>query len=150
MDPLKQQGYTTESDKKVAVAVRDWNAMKLAVWRSKHAWDIVAREAQALVDRAAHMEGCPAKDEKETATCLPDCPDRELRLSALVILGASRQFAPVQATRIAAAPFVSPSRERYSEVIAELGACQAQLAAIAQTTPLPEPPPIQSIEEKTS
>jgi hypothetical protein len=147
MDPLKQQGYITDADKKVAVAVRDWNAMKLAVWRSKYAWDIVTREAQSLVDRAAHMEGCPAKEDKEAATCLADCPDRELRLSALVILGAARQFAPVQATRIADAPFVAPSRERYSEVIAELGACQAQLAAIAKTGALPIPP---SIEEKTS
>jgi hypothetical protein len=146
MDPLKQQGYVTESDKRVAVTVRDWNAMRLAVWRSRVAWDIVAREALALVARAAHMTGCPAET-SETETCLADCPDRELRLSALVILSAARQFAPVQASRIAEGPFIAPSRERYSEVIAELVAAQSQLEAIRKTTPLPEPPPLPAAQE---
>lgn len=145
MDPLKQQGYATDGDKKVGITVRDWNAVKLAVWRSKVGWDIAAREAKSLVERAAHMTGCPGK-ESETEQCLPDCPDRELRLSALVILSAARQFAPVQGARIADAPFIAPSRERYSEVVAELVACQTQLAATSQTTAPTLPPPN---EEKT-
>jgi hypothetical protein len=141
MNPLKQNGYVTESDRKVPVSVRDWNAMKLAVWRSKVAWDIVVRESTELIARAAHMTGCPAV-ESETATCLSDCPDRELRLSALVILNAARRFAPVDARKVADGPYVAPTREYFSEVLAELAACQAQIAAIvAGGQPVPLPPP---------
>lgn len=146
MDPAKQTGLVTEGDHKVSVQVRQWNALKLAIWRCRYAFDIIQREAKNLVERAAHMEGCPAI-KSETEQCLPDCPDRELRLSALVILGAARQFAPVNANKIADGPFMAPSRERYSEIIAELAICQAQLAAIDPAL-LPAPPP-NAPEEKT-
>jgi hypothetical protein len=141
MDPLKQNGYVTDADKKVPVTVRDWNAMKLAVWRSKVAWDIVVRESTELIANASHMTGCPASD-SETDTCLPDCPDRELRLSALVILNAARRFAPVDARKVADGQYTAPSREYFSEVLAELAACQSQLAAIvAGGQTIPSPPP---------
>lgn len=146
MDPQEQNGYVTEGDRKVTIVARDWTALKLAVWRSKVGWDIVAREAKALVDRASHAGGCPGAA-SETESCLRDCPDRELRLSALVILNAARQWAPPRAAKIAEGPFIAPSREFYSEVLSALATCQSQLEAIDPSA-VPLPPPNHA-EEKT-
>src|SRR5271157_5841857 len=128
MDNAKLQGLVTPGDQKVNVPVRHWDGMKRQLWRSKISWDIALKETSNLLARCAHMEGCPAKT-SETAPCLPDCPDRELRMSALVILNAARQFAPLNATR-SEGPYYAPSREHFSEVISELGACQAELEAL--------------------
>ncbi len=121
-------GLRTPGDEKFPVPRRDWNGMKLALWRSRTGWLIAARQADETVKRCAHMEGCAGKTD-ETAPCLKDCPDREHRMSALVILNAARQFAPVTARQLTNEPYYAPSRERYSEVIAELAACQAELEA---------------------
>lgn len=144
MDPQKMMGFDTPGDQRVPVPVRDWNAMRLAIWRSKVAWDIVVREADDLVKRAAHMEGCPGKA-AETEPCLADCPDRELRMSALVILNAARQFAPVSARKPADAPYFAPSREYFSEVMAELVAAKAELEVL-RGGKVTEPP---ALEVKT-
>lgn len=129
MDKSKLMGLVTPGDQKVSVPVRAWDAMKRQLWRSKIAWDIALKEANNLLQQASHMEGCAAKT-SETATCLIDCPDRELRMSALVILNAARQFAPLNATKLAEGPDFAPSREHFSEVIAELAACQTELEAL--------------------
>ena len=128
MDPAKLQGFVSPDDKKVPVPIRHWEGMKRRLWHSGGAWEIALKEATSLLARCAHMEGCEGK-ESETAQCLPDCPDRELRLSTLVILSAARQFAPLDAIR-SEGPYYAPSREHFSEVISELGACQAELAAL--------------------
>jgi len=128
----KIMGFETPDDKPVPVTartIRDWNAMKLAIWRSRLAWDLVIREATMLVERAAHMTGCPGKS-VETEPCLIDCPDRETRMSALVILNAARQSAPTNVQRPADAPYFAPSREYFSEVLAELAAAQTELEAM--------------------
>ena len=152
MDPQKMMGFEVPGDQRVPVPVRDWNAMKLALWRSKWAMDISAHAAAELVARAAHMEGCPGK-ELETEPCLPDCPDRELRMSALVILNASRQFAPVNARQPANAPYYAPSREYFSEVLAELAVAQAELEVL-RGKKMTEPPALATktppqLKEKT-
>ena len=128
MDNAKLQGFVSPDDKKVPVPIRHWEGMKRRLWHSKIAWEIALREANNLLGRGAHMEGCEAKT-VETAPCLPDCPDRELRMSALVILNAARQFGPLDAIR-SEGPYFAPSREHFSEVISELGACQAELEAL--------------------
>ena len=133
MNDDKLMGLVTPGDHKVLVAVRHWDAQKRALWRSKYAWDIALKEATNLLGRCAHMTGCEAKT-VETASCLPDCPDRELRLAALVILSAARQFAPINAKQLANTPYYTPSREHFSEVVAELGACQAELEALRGST----------------
>jgi hypothetical protein len=129
MDPRKMMGLTSPGDHRVPVPVRDWGAMKRALWRSRTAWEIVVREAAGILDWCAHMPGC-AGEAVETEPCLPDCPGRELRMSALVILNAARQFAPIDARQPANEPYLAPSRERYSEVFAELAAAQAELEAM--------------------
>jgi hypothetical protein len=129
----KLMGLITPGDQKVSVFVRHWDAQKRALWRSKYAWDIAMKEATNLLGRCTHMAGCEAQT-SETAPCLPDCPDRELRLAALVILNAARQFAPVDAKEAANAPYYAPSREHFSEVLSELGACQAELVALRGST----------------
>ena len=122
-------GLETEADKKVSLPVRFWDAMKLALWRSKVGWDAVRPQAKSILDRCRHAPGCPG-EKSETDACLPDCPDRETRLSALVILTAGRQFAPVDARRLADAPYFAPTREWFSDVIAALVAAQAELEVL--------------------
>lgn len=125
----KMLGFESPDDKKVPVLVGHWNAQKRALWRSKVAWDIALRSAEGILERCRHAEGCPGVED-EVEPCLPECPDRETRMDASVILGAARQFAPVDAKKLATAPYFAPSREHFSEVLGELGAAQAELEAI--------------------
>jgi len=141
MEPAKLMGYETPGDKKVPVTVRDWNAQKLALWRSKGFSEIAVHEALAILNRCTHKPGCPGI-ESETEPCLAPsymkdeasdsevlvegCPDREQRMSALVILNAARQLAPEDARKPADQPYIAPSREYYSEVMAELSRAQIE------------------------
>lgn len=175
MDPRKMMGFEVPGDKRIPVTVRDWNAMKLALWRSKVAWEIVAREAAAILSQCEHLADCKAPHD-EAQPCLSDryekhlqgddetdeayaarqgvlvqkgCPDRELRMSALVILNAARMFAPIDARRPAAEPYMAPSREYYSEVIGELGTAQIELDVLRkmlQTAGVPAPSPVADAE----
>jgi hypothetical protein len=141
MDHLKMMGYEIPTDQKVPVPVRDWNALKLGLWRSKAALDIAVREAQEIIGRCAHLDGCRGA-QIETEPCIAPtfdgegktiqlgCPDRELRMSALVILNAARQLAPVDPRRIASEPYFAPSREYFSEVLSTLAATLAELEAM--------------------
>jgi hypothetical protein len=122
---------------------RVWFGQKIALWRCKVAWDIAAKQAAEIVARCSHMTGCPAVA-VESEPCLTDCPDREFRMSALVILNAARQFAPPSATKVAQQPYSAPTREYFSEIVAELAACQAELEKLrgaAVTLPPPNEPP---------
>jgi hypothetical protein len=124
----KMMGFDIPGDEAVSVTSREWMAMRLALWRSKVAWDIVARSAAELVAGAEHAEGCPGKA-SESEACLRECPDREVRLSALVVLGAAKQSTP-SFNRPPDAPYFAPSREHFSEVVAELNAQKAELEAL--------------------
>lgn len=126
MQPRKMMGFVTPGDQKIPVSVRDWNGMKLALWRSKVAWDIAERTAAEILERCDHEPGCAAQQD-ETEPCAPGCIDRELRMSTLVILNAARMFAPIDARQPAAGPYMAPSREYFSEIVAELGATQLEL-----------------------
>lgn len=141
MENARLMGYETDLDKKVPVSVRDWNAQKLALWRSRGFSEIVVREAEGILERCAHLEGCPgATDEKQPCLSprfvkdkesgaevrVDGCSDREQRASALVILNAARQMAPADARRPTDQPFIAPSREYYSEVLAALGATEIE------------------------
>ena len=171
MDPRKMMGLDNPGDQKVPVAVRDWSAMKLALWKSKTAWEIAKREAEAILNRCTHAEGCPASED-ETQPCLSDlyekaprgndetelqyearpgvrvqegCPDRELRMSALVVLNAARMFAPVN-VRPANEQYFAPSREYFSEVLSDLSVAQVELELLRTAlrdagVPIPSPSP---------
>ncbi len=127
---------------------RVWFGQKLALWRSKVAWDIAVRQASEIVARCSHMTGCAAES-VETEPCLPDCPDREIRMSALVVLNAARQFAPVSAKKMMGQSYIPPSREYFSDIVSELAACQAELEVLRGTVvtvpPQNDPP---QLEEK--
>lgn len=125
-DPKTLRGEKTPSDQKFPVTVRDWNALKQAAWRSKTLSEITAREAQLLIDSCDHVDACGAR-EIESEPCDPRCPDRERRMSALVILNAARQLAPEDARRPADEPYFAPSREYYSEVLAALASAQIEI-----------------------
>jgi len=172
MDPRKMMGFENPGDQKIPVTFRDWSAMKLALWKSKTAWEIAKREATAILKQCTHAEGCPAAQD-ETQPCLSDlyekapqgadettpqyearagvrvqegCPDRELRMSALVVLNAARMFAPVDVRRPADGPYFAPSREYFSEVLSDLSAAQVELDLLRTAlrdagVPLPSPSP---------
>lgn len=127
--PRKMMGFENPGDVQVRIRVREWDGAKLALWRSLYAWEIAATQAVEILQRCGHMEGCPGKTE-ETEPCLKDCPDREIRMSALVILNAARQFAPIHAIRPADQPYYAPTREYFSEVYGLMLAGQTELASL--------------------
>lgn len=120
----KMMGYEIPGDEKVPVPVRDWNAQKLALWKSRELATIAAREAELILNLCRHERRCPGIM-NETESCVAECPDRETRMSALVILNAARQLAPADA-RKPAEPYYAPSREYFSEVMAALAAAQVE------------------------
>jgi hypothetical protein len=68
-------------------------------------------------------------------------------MSTLVILNAARMFAPFDARRAASDPYFAPSREYFSEMIAELGATQIEIEVLRATLrdaglEVPTPPPV--------
>ena len=127
---------------------RVWFGQKLALWKSKVGFEIAAKQAAEILARCAHMTGCPAEsDEGEGEPCLADCPDRELRMSSLVILNAARAFAPPVASKISGQLYTMPSREYFSAVVAELAACQAELETLRGTAVTMPPTP--ALKEKT-
>lgn len=132
MDSKKMMGFESPDEKRVPIQVGHWNAQKLALWRSKAGWEIAARQAEEILDRCNHVDSCLAQVD-ETKPCAPDCPDRETWMSALVILNAAKRFAPVSAAKLAKAPYYAPSREQFSEVLAELAASQAELETLRGT-----------------
>lgn len=133
MDPKRLLGIETDGDRLVKLPARHWDATKHALWRCKYAWEIVEREAKIQLARCKHIEGCEGKTD-ETKPCLMGCPDREMRLSALVFLGAARQFAPIEARKLANGTiYIPPGREHFSEIVAELLATQAELETLRGT-----------------
>jgi hypothetical protein len=171
----KMMGFEIPGDQKIPVTLRDWNGLKLGLWRSKVAWEIAAREAVRILSGCGHLDGCPGAED-DTQPCIAEryekslqdfvetdedyatrqavrvqegCPDRELRMSALVILNAARMFAPLDARRAAADPYFAPSREYFSEVISELGAAQIEILVLREAlrvagVEVPTPPPVDS------
>jgi hypothetical protein len=168
MQSRKMMGLEIPGDERVPVPARDWRGMKLALWRSKAAWEMAECAAREIVERCKHVEGCPGAV-VETEPCLPyryekspqgvdetdeaytkrpgalvqqGCPDREQRMSALTILNAARMFGPIDARRPADEPYYAPSREYFSEVLGDLGAAQAELEVLrggVQQVTLPTP-----------
>jgi hypothetical protein len=150
MDKPQRHMAGANPEKKTLVDNRVWFGAKLALWRSKVGWEIVLKQAAEIVGRCAHADGCPAESD-ETEPCLDGCPDREVRMSALVILSAARQSEPVSASKLAEQPYSMPSREYFASVVAELAACQAELEVLRGTVitmpPANDPP---QLKEKSA
>lgn len=139
--PHKLMGFEAPGDGKVPIPIRNWNAMKLALWRSRVGWEIVERQAIEILERCKHLDDCDgattatepciaSKFDKDGTETSPGCPDRELRMSALVMLNAARMLMPADARKPANEPYLPPSREFFSEVIAELAVAQAELEVL--------------------
>lgn len=130
MEPRKMMGFEAPGDQRVPVSVRDWTAMKLAMWKSRFALEIVMRKASAILDRCRHEKDCPGAT-VETEPCFAGCLDRETRMDALVALNAARMFAPINANA-PHEPYFAPSREKYSEMISQLGATEVERDALRE------------------
>lgn len=116
--PRGMMGFDNPGDQKVLVRVRDWNAVKLALWRSKESGKIIERSVLEILARCQHLEECPG-EKIETEPCLRECPDREVRMSALVVLNAVRTGLPKDANKPAEGTYFAPSRELYSEMLVD-------------------------------
>lgn len=136
----RRLGLETDGDKRVTISVRHWDALRLALWRSQFAWEAVLPQARQLLDGCGHAEGCPGI-ESDTEPCGLDCADRERRLSALVIIAAAKQFAPVDARRPSDGPYIAPSRERFCEIMAALAVAQLELDVLRGQGHTVTPPP---------
>lgn len=144
----QQRMLGNEPEPRTLVDNRVWFGTRLMLWRSQVAWDIAVKQATEIVARCRHVTGCPAES-IETDPCLSDCPDREIRLSALVVLNAARQFAPINASKVTQQSYTAPSREYFSAIVADLAACQAELEVLRGTVitmPPPNEPP--TLKEK--
>src|ERR1700678_1300053 len=105
MDKHQQHMLGLTPEPRTTIDNRIWSGAKLALWRSKYAWDLTVRQAAEIIQRCRHADDCAGKsDERES--CLETCPDREIRLSALVVLNAARAFAPPSASKLAQQPYV--------------------------------------------
>jgi hypothetical protein len=135
-------------EKQVKIDTRVWFGVKLALWRSKIALDIAVKQAAEIVARCRHTDGCEGAASEEEP-CLDACPDREIRMSALVVLNAGRQHAPVNASKLAQQPYMPPSREYFSAVVADLAACQAELAVLRGTVVTMPPTDSPQLKEKS-
>ena len=160
MKSAQMMGFESPGDKKIAVSVRDWNAMKLAMWRNRVGWESAQNQAIEILERCEHVEHCPGLT-SDTEPCVADkyetvdgdvqlvskgCRDRELRMSALVILNNARQYAPIDARKLNDSTYFAPSREYFSEVLSSLGAAQIENEVLrellrAAGVAVPEPPP---------
>jgi hypothetical protein len=148
MDHNRMMGHA--ADKRIQVDTRVWFGQKLALWRSKVGWEIAVKQAAEITARCKHAPECAGADD-ETEPCSDSCPDREVRMSALVILNAARQFTPPMASKLAEQPYAMASREYVSALIAELAACQAELETLRGTVvtmPPPHDPP--NLKEKNT
>jgi len=124
-------GFENPGDQKVPVSVRNWNALKLALWRNKVSWEIVKHGTVEILERCQHAEGC-AGEKNETEPCLGSCPDREVRMSALVILNTARARVPEDARKPAEGTYFAPSREYFSEVLVELETTRMENEALRE------------------
>jgi len=141
----RMMGFANPGDDKISVSKRDWSSLTLALWRSRTSWEIAWRQIDEMLPRCRHATDCPGEHD-ETAPCLAACPDREIRMSLLVILNAARQFAPVEARRLVNTTYFAPSRELYSEVLSAWAADQEELEGLrlrhtASGKPPLQPPP---------
>ena len=143
MDPREVMGLEIPGDEKVTIPARHWHALKLDVWRGKTGWNIVLREVSSVLEGCRHVDGCLGAT-VETEPCDVRCPDRERRMSALVILNAARMYSPVKAPGVNE-PYFAPSREHFSEVVAALAAAESErdaLMALVQSAGLAPPSPL--------
>ena len=111
----------------------------------KMSWGFVESECRDLVASCKHAEGClGATDIRES--CLPSCPDRQTRLSALVIYANAREFTKVEAqkpTSIEGGGYIPPTREFFDLVLSDLAAAETELAEMKKAgfaLPIVSPP----------
>lgn len=125
-------GLDTPGDQKVPITVRDWDALRRALWRSKIVLEIAERQALVILEHCSHMPLCPGKT-SETEPCFAGCVDREKRLSANVILSAARQLTAANSLLVrkpADGTYFAPSREYFSETLAALVAAQVEIETL--------------------
>lgn len=83
-NPTRDQMLGIPKVEKVSIDVRQWRALRRQMVRMVLGWRIADREMALVLAGCRHDAGCPAREDR-TQSCLSTCPDRETRLSALVV-----------------------------------------------------------------
>lgn len=114
-------------DEKVPVSVRVWEGMRRSLARLMLTCAQMKREGDEMLSRCRHAPGCPG-EKSELEACLADCPDREWRLSALVIrANAGAHVGAFRLPRVGPDDILAPpSREFLDRMIAELELLRAR------------------------
>jgi hypothetical protein len=117
---LKLQGIAPPE--MVSIDVRKWRALKRQMVRMVIGWRHTDREVDRILEACRHADGCLAPTDP-TRPCLPECPDRENFLSALVIKRNAEQFSMLQQglpSRVSGEDYRPPPREYFDAIVSEL------------------------------
>jgi hypothetical protein len=124
--PDAMLGFQPEG--KVTIDVRHWDALRRIVWRMKTSWGFVENECNAIIATCRHVDGCRGAVDS-TETCHPQCPDRQTRLSALVILANAREFARADVHK-PGANYIPPTREYFDALVSDLATAEYTLEEV--------------------
>jgi hypothetical protein len=125
-NPSSDQLLGFQKPEMVSVDAKKWQAVRRQLVRLVIGWRYAAKESGRILETCRHADGCRAAAGDHTAPCLPACPDREVRLSALVIAHNAELYAMLRETmglplRVDG-DFHPPSRETWDAVVSELEA----------------------------
>jgi len=126
-NPTSDQLLGFQAEEKVTIDAKRWQGVRRQLVRLVIGWRYAEKEASRILEVCRHAEGCLGASDR-SKPCLPACPDREMRLSALVIQRNAEQYAMVRETlglplRVEG-EFHPPSRETWDAVISEIEAAR--------------------------
>jgi hypothetical protein len=121
----KLQGF--QADEKVAVKVRTWEGIRRTLANMMETAVQVVRECDEQLERCKHAPGCTAQGGL-VDPCPPECPDREFRLSALVIRANFARYVGMYTLPKGNSEGVTlpPAREFLDQMISELELLRAR------------------------
>ena len=130
--PTTAQQLGVQPSETVTIDARRWKALRRQMLRMVLGWRNTQREARRILDSCRHASGCEGAADP-SRPCLASCPDREGRLSALVILGNADEhvmFASALPRKLDN-DYSPPARETWDALVAELEVVRAGRDVIA-------------------
>jgi hypothetical protein len=140
-EDAKLQGFV--EDEKIEVSTAWLEAMRRSLARVMLTCEQISYECGEMLTRCVHSPECPGKSD-ETVPCEPHCPDREWRLSALVIRRNCQQHVEkvgkVTLPRTADGILLPPPREFIEHIVAQNELLSAKLEERERVSTEPAPP----------
>lgn len=115
-----------DDEKTIPVKERVWQSMRRILARQAVSWTHCLRESRLILDACRHDPACPSKRGDPGLPCLQSCPDREINLSARVLLASALEFAgTLRLPSWTGTGYIPPTREYFDRILAELEAMRA-------------------------